>query len=101
MMRRLMETLIIECFEKHEIAHKIKDPKTGEFFFLRDLIDTLLNEPTWNLGRNTKGALPKLKSVGDQSAHSRRFVAHREDIDKISNEFRVVCQELLFVAGLK
>jgi len=101
MMRRLIETLIIECFEKFEIADTIKDPKTGEFLFLRDMIDMLLQEKSWNLGRNTKQALPKLKNVGDQSAHSRRYNANREDIDKLANDFRVVCQELLYLAGLK
>jgi hypothetical protein len=34
MMRRLIETLIIECFEKHKIADKIKDPKTGRLSIL-------------------------------------------------------------------
>jgi hypothetical protein len=101
MMRRLVETLIIECFEKYGIEQKIMDPRSGEFLFLKDLIDRTLQESAWNLGRNTKQALPRLKSVGDQSAHSRRFIAHREDIDKVSSEFRIVCQELIYLAGLK
>ena len=101
MMRRLVETLIIECFEKHGIAHKIKNNPTGDFLFLRDLIDKLIQESTWNLGRNTKQALAKLKNVGDQSAHSRRYNAHREDIEKLADDFRTVCQELLYLAGLK
>ena len=101
MMRRLIETLIIECFEAHSIAHKIKNPKNDDFFFLRDLIEMTLQEPTWNLTRNTKQALSKLKNIGDQSAHSRRFIAHREDIDKVSYDFRTVCQELIFLANLQ
>ena len=101
MMRRLLETLIIECFEKHSISGTIKDSRSGEFLYLKDLIDKLLTETSWNLGRNTKIALPKLKSLGDQSAHSRRFNATREDIDKVANDFRIVCQELLYLAQLK
>lgn len=101
MMRRLIETLIIECFEKHGIAHKIKNNPTGDFLFLRDLIDKLLQEPAWNLGRNAKQALAKLKNVGDQSAHSRRYNAHREDIEKLADDFRTVCQELIYLAGFK
>lgn len=101
MMRRLVETLIIECFEKFGIATKIKDARTGDFLYLRDLVDRLLQETSWNLGRTAKQALPKLKSVGDQSAHSRRYNANREDIDKLANDFRIVCQELLYLAGLK
>ncbi len=101
MMRRLMETLIIECFEEHRIADKIKNPSSGDFLYLVDLIDKLLQEPAWNIGRNSKKALPKFKSLGDQSAHSRRFNAHREDIEKIADDFRTVCQELIYLAGLK
>jgi hypothetical protein len=101
MMRRLIETLIIECFEKFGLAESIKDARSGDFLFLRDLIDKLLQEKSWNLGRNTKQSLSKLKSVGDQSAHSRRYNANREDIDKLTNDFRIVCQELLYLSGLK
>jgi len=101
MMHRLIETLIIECFEKHKIDVKIKDPKTREFLFLADLIDRTVQETSWNLSRNTKKSLPKLKSVGDLSAHNRRYNAHREDIDKVSNDFRTVCQELIYIAALK
>lgn len=100
MMRRLIETLIIECFEKHGIDHKIKNAN-GDFLYLGDLVDKMLQETAWNLGRNTKQGLPKLKNIGDQSAHNRRYNAHREDVDKVSTDFRVACEELLYVSGLK
>jgi hypothetical protein len=100
MMRRLIETLIIECFEEKKIASKIQN-SAGDFFYLSDLIDKMLQETSWNLGRNTKQALPRLKSLGDKSAHSRRYNAHREDVDKLSTDFRDVCQELLYLAKLR
>jgi len=100
MMRRLVETLIIECFEHHKIDSKIKNA-SGDFLYLGDMIDKTLQEAAWNLGRNTKQGLPRLKSVGDQSAHNRRYNAHREDIDKVSTDFRVACEELLYISELK
>ncbi|HRI04883.1 MAG TPA: DUF4145 domain-containing protein [Pyrinomonadaceae bacterium] len=100
MLRRLLETLIIECFESHSIGNKIKDTNNN-FRYLRDLIDLTLNETSWNLGRNVKTALPKLKDIGDKSAHSRRYNAHREDIDKLAKDIRDVVQELVALAGLK
>ena len=57
--------------------------------------------PHWNLGRNTKKSIRKLKQLGDQSAHNRRYNAHREDIDKLQQDFRDVCQELLYLSKLK
>ncbi len=100
MIRRLVETLIIEAFEHHNIADRIKTP-TGDFFYLSDLITHALNEKSWNVGRNAKQALPKLKSIGDLSAHSRRHLAHRSDIDKIMDDLRTAVQELIYLANLK
>lgn len=100
MIRRLLETLIIETFETHNIADKLKN-STGDFYYLSDLIKLTLSETSWNLSRNTKQALPKLKDIGDKSAHSRRFNAVRHDLDKLLPEVRVVVQELVYLAKLK
>lgn len=100
MIRRLVETLIIESFENHKIEIQIQS-SSGDFLYLRDLISKTLACPQWNLTRNTRQALPHLKDIGDRSAHSRRFVAHRGDVDRIVTDLRVVAQELIFLAGLK
>lgn len=100
MLRRLIEMLIIETFESHDIEAKIKD-ENGNYLYLGNLITRTLNEPSWNLGRIAKRALPRLKALGDQSAHSRRFIAHREDIDKVLPDIRSVIQELIYLAELK
>ena len=91
MLRRLIETLIIEAFENYEIAQNIKN-QNGDFLYLSDLISIALSESSWNLSRNARQALPKLKDIGDKSAHSRRFNAIRNDIDKLNAEIRVVVQ---------
>jgi hypothetical protein len=100
MIRRLVETLIIEAFEHNGISHRIQD-SNGDFLPLKDLVNLTLAEQKWNLTRNTKKGLPKLKSVGDLSAHSRRYIAHRQDIEKIIDDLRVVVQELAYLADLK
>lgn len=100
MLRRLLETLIIEAFECHKIENKIKNTN-GDYLYLGDLITKTLNESSWNLGRNTRIAMPRLKNIGDQSAHSRRYVAHREDIEKVIPDIRSVLQELVYLAKLK
>ena len=100
MARRLVETLIIETFEHHQIDGKIKD-KNDNFFHLRDLVPLTLNEPAWNLGRKCKSALPKLKDLGDKSAHDRRYNAHRVHIDRRMSDLETVVQEFVSLAGLK
>ena len=71
------------------------------YFYLSDLVAKTLAEIPWNLGRNTKSGLQKLKAVGDRSAHSRRYNAKREYIDELIIPLRDVCEELLYLAGLK
>ncbi|MBE9061427.1 hypothetical protein [cf. Phormidesmis sp. LEGE 11477] len=100
MIRRLIETLIVEAFEHYGIVSKIKGP-SSDFFLLSDLISATLSENSWNLSRNTKSVLPRLKDIGNKSAHSRRFNAHRQDIDKVASDIRVVVQELVYLSALK
>lgn len=100
MIRRLVETLIIEAFEHHKIEKKIQNSQ-GNYFWLDDLIDRAINEQMWNLSRNTKRALPKLKNIGDLSAHSRRYNAHLKDIEPLISDVRVVVQEFIYLAALK
>lgn len=100
MIRRLLETLIIEAFEHHGLAANIKNP-AGDFLFLGGLIDKCLQETAWNLSRNSKQAMPRLKDIGDKSAHSRRYNAHRGDIDPLLADIRLVVQELVYLAALR
>lgn len=100
MIRRLLETLIIEAFEKHDRAAEIQN-RDGDFLFLRDLISKTIACTAWNLSRNTKKALPKLKEVGDKSAHSRRYNAVRSDVDSMKTDLRCVVEELLSIAGMR
>jgi hypothetical protein len=91
MIRRLVETLIIEAFEHHGIAAKIQSAG-GDFLSLEDLVNMTLQETSWNLGRDTKKSLPKLKHIGDLSAHARRYNAHKNDIEKNITGLRIVIQ---------
>lgn len=95
MIRKLVETLIIECFERHGIESKIKGGD-GHFFFLSDLIGKFLAETgKWAISRNTSQSLPKIKALGDLSAHNRRFNAKKPDIDKIKDDLRIVIEDLV------
>lgn len=96
MIRRLLETLIIETYEKHEISNEIKD-NDGNFFMLGQLVDNYLISKKWNLGRTTKQFLPTIKKLADTSAHNRRFLAKKTDIDNFKNELRIIVEEILHI----
>ena len=100
MIRRLVETFIIELYEAKGKAEEIQDAD-GNFLMLRDLVDRISVEKGWNLSRETKKTLPLLKNLGDRSAHNRRYVAKRQDIDKVLHGLRAVTDDLLHLAGLK
>jgi hypothetical protein len=100
MIRKFVEMLIIEVYEHVGRPNHIKG-LDGNFLMLSGLVDKILADSVFNLGRETKTALPMLKSLGDRSAHTRRYFATKSDIDKVIPGLRVVSDELLHLAGLK
>ncbi len=100
MVRRLIETLIIECFECYKMRSKIEDGN-GNYFFLRDLIIAFLAESAWKPSQNIKRYLPALKEVGDKSAHSKNYNAFRQDVDDIKVGMRLVITELHYISKIK
>lgn len=94
LMRKLTETLIIECFERYGVDSEIKDQNDG-FFYLSDLIPRYLNSPKWNASRNIRKSLTSVKKYGDLSAHNRRYLAKKNDIDSFKTELRQAVQEII------
>lgn len=100
MIRRLIETLIIELFVYYKIESKIKN-SDDNFFHLKELIKKTEAESSFNLTRNTKKSLKDLKDIGDLSAHNPYFNARREYIDERLTDIRAVVHELLYKSNLK
>ena len=99
MMRRLVETSIIEAYEARGIQAKIKNA-SGDYLQLTELVKHALAQPTFNPSRNTKTHLPQLRDVGHMSAHGRYFTAQKSDIEKVRQGCRVVVEEFLHIAKL-
>lgn len=94
MLRRFVETLIIETYIAKEIQGRIKDGD-GDFLSLQMLIDKARNDPDLNLSRNTKKVLLRIKKLGDLSAHNRRFVAKRSYFDELFEDLHLDMQTLI------
>lgn len=94
MTRKLLEVLIIEAFERYNISAKVKN-SSDNFYYLSDLIELFQTETIWNIGRNAKNSLPSLKKMGDLSAHNRRYIARKGDLDKLKDDLRIVLEELI------
>ena len=95
LMRKLMETLIIESFERYGIEDEIK--RDGFYKFLSELIPSFINSSKWTASRNIKTSLDKIKKYGDASAHNRRFIAGKKELDDVKFELRQAIQEIVLM----
>jgi hypothetical protein len=100
LVRRLVETLIIEAYESLKRENEIRD-SNGNYFMLNGLIGAA-NSPTGiSLGRDAKKALVDVKELGDRSAHNRRYNAVKADLEKVQSGVRVAVDELINIASLR
>lgn len=95
LIRRLLETLIIQSYEKKGLAATVQNQANGQYFKLEKLIDDLIATNPFGLSRNALGALPKLKRIGDWGAHNRNILIREQDIEGIKAEARLCFEELL------
>lgn len=102
MLRRLLETLIIEAYEHLCRESEIKSG-SGNYYMLSDLAERVCGENGHrglNLGRDSKKALNDARNLGNWSAHARRFLAHAGDLTKLQVGMRLLVQELIQIADL-
>jgi hypothetical protein len=103
MLRRLLETLIIEAYDHLNRRAEIDDGSGNPHMFgkLVERAKGENNHKGLSIGRNTKNALEEVKKLGDRSAHDRRFNACAADLTKIQVDVRAGAQDLIQVASLK
>ena len=102
MLRRLLETLIIEAYEHLGREDEIKDGG-GNYLMLGDLAERACGEnghKGLHLGRDSKKALKEARTIGNWSAHARRFLAHINDLKKSQDGVRLLAQELIQIGEL-
>lgn len=93
MLRRILETLIIEAFENNGVGSKIV-ASNGDHLKLKALIDRAVAEPILRLTANTKRLLPQLKFFGDMGAHNRLLLVKKGDLDRLHAAIRAGFGEL-------
>ncbi len=94
MLRRLVETLIIEAYEKKEIECNVRD-SSDNYLPLKDLVVAARDEPKFKLTRTTKKLLTNLKKLGDLSAHNKKFNAKRDYMENLADDFYLELQTLV------
>lgn len=102
MLRRVLETLLIESYEALKRDQEIKNAD-GDYIGLDDIISRATSASGLNLSRNAKKALNSkiIKKIGDLSAHNRRYNADKSILDRIHLDVLVIVQELISLAKFK
>lgn len=93
MVRRLLETLIIEIYESKNRADEIKGSDNC-FMMFSGLLSFLEKDKNINVGRQTMKGLSDFKAIADSSAHNRRFNASKKDIDDKIGGVQLAVSEL-------
>lgn len=98
MVRRLIEILIIDCFQVHGLLDAVKDEE-GNIFGLGKLVEEFLEEPDdlWHVERSARPVIRKLKDVGDRAAHGRYQKTYRQTLDRHKESLEVALQQLACV----
>ncbi|MDD5102792.1 MAG: hypothetical protein PHX93_00145 [Candidatus Peribacteraceae bacterium] len=98
LLRRLMESLIIESFIKKNMADKIKT--NGKFIELEKLISAISSCSDMHLGRGSSRVISTIKQLGDTAAHDRVYITQQQDLDDTKQDARKLIQELLTLSGI-
>lgn len=99
MMRRLLEILLIHCFEANGIESRVKDDE-GNYQNLKTLINKAKTFSEIPLSTDAKKDMDSFRELGNLSAHRVRYNCRRDDIRVLRVEYRAVIEELLYVSEL-
>jgi len=94
MIRRAVETLIIEVYESKKIEKSLLDSE-GNYLTFSKLIDKILVDNTIKLSKTSKTDIKNIKKFGDIAAHNRKLNLKQCDIDKYSDSIRIIIEELI------
>jgi|SRR6185312_3826423 len=98
MCRRLLETLIIEVYERVGRAAEIRNGR--HFVGLSDMVTYLEKDAAIFISKPAMNALKNFKTLGDLSAHNRHYNARETDIEPHRAGIRLIVEELLYRADL-
>ncbi len=99
-MRRLLEILLIHCFEHCGIENEAKDDE-GNYLRLKSIIPKAKSRTELGLSPSSKKAMDDFRELGNLSAHRNTYSCRRDDIRTSRLEYRAIVEELLYKSGLR
>lgn len=98
LMRRLLEVLLIQSYEKYGCESNIQD-SSGNYKMLEGIANDAKTNSLIKLSRNTKKSLEDFRLVGNFAAHKIYYSTRKSDLDKIKLDYRAAIEELLYKSG--
>lgn len=99
LMRRLMEILLIHTYEAKGLSDEIIEEKGYKNLNL--IIKDIVDKKRFNLPKQTKDSLNKIRELGNLSAHKIQYTTKKQYVDEVITEYRVIIEELLFLSNIK
>jgi hypothetical protein len=99
LMRRLLEILLIQSYQKLGIDSAIQ-LVGGGYKSLEDIINDARQNKTLALTKGSKECLNDIRLLGNYSAHRMLYVCRKDDIKKHAFEYRACIEELLHKSGI-
>ena len=99
LVRRLVEGLLVESFDKAGHAAAIKT-SLGDNMMLREILGVLKSGQCIKLARGKDQVLDQVKDIGDRAAHDRYHITTKQEIDVLRTKLPPLLSELLSKAGV-
>jgi len=94
MLRKLVESLIVQGYVKAQRAAEIKD-SSGEYLTFGALVGKAKSGELFRLSRESKSSLDEVKKLGDSAAHDPCFHARKSDLEGLKSGARILVENLL------
>lgn len=99
MMRRLMESLIIEVYVHSCSVAAIQ--ANNNFVTLEKLISIFRSDKSFVLSRKAPSTMELIKKVGDTAAHDRTYITQKADITDCILDYRKLVSELCEISKIQ
>jgi hypothetical protein len=98
-MRRLLEILLIHCFQKAGKESSIKE--SDGYKNLKTIMNIATSDPDIKITTDSTRAFNDLRELGNLSAHGITYTCKRGDIDSLRLRYRAAIEDLLNASGIK
>ncbi|MDQ8196379.1 hypothetical protein QEH59_18255 [Coraliomargarita sp. SDUM461004] len=100
LMRRLLEVLLILTYEHLAIENQIQEAD-GSYKNLSTIINDAKAEKKLKLTKDMRKTIDSFRLLGNHSAHKVYYNCRMPDLEKVSVDYRVLVEHLLYQSGVK